>query len=289
MNLATQPALTSRRSALRAFTIIELLVVITIISILVAIMLPALASARMAAQSTQCLANQRGIGLAGAMYHADNKDEFPTLFNLNPPPINASGPTVAVDFPPYAIRYYLTDRTFTTTLSGTNSTYSFSATGAEPKSMICPSLDDVPSIYGPKWRISYGFHSDYRGGWARKPGLSRKRVSEVASAAAKVYAMDWGGSWLRTDRFNSSSSTSYSGALVPGAGAFGFLTTGAWANDWASDLNRGRHNLRVNVLYVDGHAATQESEVMINLWHYAGFSSSLLYDRGNHPFSIGGR
>src|SRR5687768_14480667 len=65
------------RQIVAAFTLVELLVVISIIALLVGILLPALGQAREQARFTTCGANLHQVGLAIAAYATDHKRLVP--------------------------------------------------------------------------------------------------------------------------------------------------------------------------------------------------------------------
>ncbi|OHB54225.1 MAG: hypothetical protein A2Y12_04330 [Planctomycetes bacterium GWF2_42_9] len=60
----------------KAFTLVELLVVISIIALLLSILMPSLNKARKAAQKIVCLSNTRTASQATMLYASDNKNKF---------------------------------------------------------------------------------------------------------------------------------------------------------------------------------------------------------------------
>lgn len=69
-----------------AFTLLELLTVIAILTLLIAILVPSLTAARRQAKANVCLSKMKGIATAFAVYLNENKDNFPPmrLRNLYP-------------------------------------------------------------------------------------------------------------------------------------------------------------------------------------------------------------
>ena len=62
------------RARHRAFTLVELLVVIAMIAILAAMLLPALSRAKAKGQGIHCLNNLKQLQLCWLMYAADNRE-----------------------------------------------------------------------------------------------------------------------------------------------------------------------------------------------------------------------
>ena len=71
----------------KAFTLVELLVVISIIALLVAILLPVLGKAREQAKTVICLTNLHQLGLA-TFFYADQYDDYIPHGICNPNHLN---------------------------------------------------------------------------------------------------------------------------------------------------------------------------------------------------------
>jgi prepilin-type N-terminal cleavage/methylation domain-containing protein len=84
------------RAGKRAFTLIELMIVIAIIAILAAILIPNFAHARAESQTSACEDNEKGIATAMEEYAVDNAGQYtsslPATYLLQQPrdPVNGS-------------------------------------------------------------------------------------------------------------------------------------------------------------------------------------------------------
>lgn len=84
-----------RGSHRSGFTLVELLVVISIIGMLAALLLPAVQNAREAGRRAQCINNQRQLGLA-VMQYEQSKGEYPGYRNMMNQRLDDDNPVIEV-------------------------------------------------------------------------------------------------------------------------------------------------------------------------------------------------
>ncbi len=129
-----------------AFTLVELLVVIAIIGILVALLLPAVQSAREAARRSQCLNNLKQIGIAMYSYH-DTHSQLPeaTPYGGN----TIAGGTWATNILPFLEQQNLYDQ-FDLSIPFASARFTGDNTGPNEQALttvidsyICPSDNDA--------------------------------------------------------------------------------------------------------------------------------------------------
>jgi prepilin-type N-terminal cleavage/methylation domain-containing protein/prepilin-type processing-associated H-X9-DG protein len=158
-------------AANKAFTLVELLVVIGIISVLISMLLPALNKARESAQRIACASNLRQVAMAWTAYTADNHGKLPVLLSYywDATPSNPN-PSATPTYYYWAsmLKPYLSDKT-----NLTNS-YNYTVSDSVSSSGVfqCPSWENHSSgvayvaygmvMYGVGGRYYSGFYPGYR-------------------------------------------------------------------------------------------------------------------------------
>ena len=227
-----------------AFTLIELIVVISIIATLMAILLPSLANAKKAVRTVSCLSNIRQMGLAFTMYGMENNEY--TMPNYNPQTnINWWGKrsSAGIDHTKGFLYPYLQSE-------------------LKQKSVYeCPSqkygtyiLQGKPPTQPnhPKWITStYGYNGYYlcppRSPWLNIRHRPWQKTTSVKSPD-KVIA--FGDAMLDWDVSENTSSISNNAMIDPPS----ILSpNGRYWTKNQSPTTSFRHSGKTNILFVDGH------------------------------------
>jgi prepilin-type N-terminal cleavage/methylation domain-containing protein/prepilin-type processing-associated H-X9-DG protein len=273
----------------KAFTLIELLVVIAIIAILASMLLPALAKAKDRALATGCLSNTKQIGLAISMYTGDENDFFPMI-----------DPSWTIG--PYANAKGLACGGEWKLKTGMPNTIAplLQSFAPDNKVWVCPkrkrglTYKTEPGSWEPSVTgfLSYGFNE--LGVFGRvNPADTYHLLKFKASSTTKP---------TETVAIADSSGSNNPADCCPNGAADDYKGDAAWLDEvWAimSGPNQpkdsknhrlqtayAKHNRRVNIIYVDGHAAPSLPSRLTWGQFYGVFDNdSVLLPNGSRPNS----
>jgi prepilin-type processing-associated H-X9-DG protein/prepilin-type N-terminal cleavage/methylation domain-containing protein len=209
-----------------AFTLVELLVVIGVIALLIAILLPALSSARESAKAVSCLSNLRQLATAAHAYAVEHQGSFPIA-------------QYAADHPDVAYGYAWD---FTLVLDKATMTRSLRPgllwpANTEARVQQCPAFEGRSGTLMDPY-TGYNYNTSYIGRGQGELIVAPAKVSQVRSPSMTALFGDgeWSGGankYMRSPKF--SPSDSHVGGRHAGAQGF-------------------RHRKRTNVAFCDGHA-----------------------------------
>lgn len=225
-----RPHILRLRRGRRAFTLVELLVSIGIISMLMAMLLPAMRGAREQSRSVACLNNLKQMMLAAQMYQTANGGRYPlaTYWAYRPP--------VRVTY-----NWDYTETRDNSTGQRTVEPGTLWWASADKRVLQCPSFDGKSVGFTADPYTGYNYNTSYVGremdtaGRVPVPpakGAQIRRPSETAVFGDGEYA---------------SGANKFMRAPFPSPGEL--LTAGRYAGTQGF-----RHRGRTNVAFADGHA-----------------------------------
>lgn len=260
----------------RAFTLIELLIVIAIIAILAAILFPVLAAAKKRATSIACLNNTKQIISATKMYMDDSHGAMVPLWVEQGAPgwpaWNFDPATFIVEKPTYL---WWPDKLRLDTLVPAQKTFNCPA-------LIQPAMGAHGQSYSTNYALGIGMNYPEYGqivpaSGNADPVFDPANENQVRAPSQSIVFADAGFVTNPDDDYDS-------WVEQPGTGCTYFRVPSDTAS-WTVDYTRSvpRHGKRVNTAFFDGHAALiRNSSIGYDLDRT---DSAALWPKNNNPES----
>ena len=240
--------LKSVRKSTKGFTIVELLVVISIIALLIALLLPALARARKLALTTECLSNLNQQGVVMQMY----TDQFEGMVPIAE---DGTGQMVPYGYPPFYWWFYQgLNVGIQPTYQYNGQTYRWPGASKIGTIFVCPVAAAEHPILpmmaypspnsGQAWWWSATYSENYWCGWLSN-NIKEQKITSVIHPGDTMFMGD---GWYNPNLFTWN-------VLSPGGGPLG----PDWPDAVHGSLNRTNGTGLANFLFFDGHAETLDT------------------------------
>ena len=179
------------RNKMRLFTMIELLVVISVIMILFSLLLPGLNAAREYSKRALCISNQKQLHYGWQSYDVDNLWIMPIWTQVDR--FDASGPGRTGNWP-YVMSVYLN-------MTDLDDSYWAYVPKQYIRSsvMVCPSMNQTKTDWQFLWETHYGMPYYNMGGMNSGSKAAYKKTQQIKRPAEKVVFADSSGN-MRLDQ-----------------------------------------------------------------------------------------
>lgn len=230
----------SERRSQAAFTLVELLVVVAIVSILAAMLLPAVGKALDAAKTTSCLSRQKQLGLGTQMFLDEHRGLFPSYAGDDLTKAKAGAITYSTWF--MNLGPYMGSKNTVDPFSLSSWAAGWTTALCKEEWHLCPKTVYKGSTVGGDW-LAYNVYLGFARGYST---YTQSYASVKLSQCVKP-----SGTFLFTDHQSDDPDRFY------------YVLT--LKQNWTAPVDVTHHGDRANYVFIDGHAKAIDAGAVLAL------------------------